>query len=92
MELVIILAACFALLFIVEVFLGGALPGADSANFNKPGKMRVRMRMGEFFGHALPLAAAGIGLPMSVQHPWAATLVVGAALMHIFVCRVLKAC
>jgi len=88
MELVLTLAVCFTLLFVVEVFLGGAVPAPE------PGspELRGRMKMGAFFGQALPLSAAGIGLPMSVQHPWALWLVAGAAVLHILVCRVLKAC
>ena len=92
MELLIILAACFVLLFIVEVFLGGAPPVPESGTGPDCGRRQGRLRMGEFFGYALPLASAAIGVPMSVQHPWAMALVAGAALMYIFVCRVLRAC
>lgn len=88
MELVLILAICFTLLFVVEVFLGGTVPAPEPGS---PG-LRGRMKMGAFFGQALPLSAAGIGLPMSIQHPWALWLVAGAAVLHILVCRVLKAC
>lgn len=88
MELIVILSVCFTLLFIVEVFLGGALPDPE------PGAPTVhgRMRMDAFFGQALPLSAAGIGLPMSIQHTWAIALIAGAAVLHILVCRVMKAC
>jgi len=88
MELVVILAACFTLLFIVEVFLGGALPAPE------PGcrTIRDRMKMGAFFGQALPLSFAGIGLPMSIQHGWAIWLVAGALVLHVVVCRIMKAC
>lgn len=88
MELVIILAACFTLLFIVEVFLGGALPVPEPARNGVEG----RMKMGAFFGYALPLSFAGIGLPMSIQHGWAIWLVAGALIMHVLVCRIMKAC
>lgn len=88
MELVLILALCFTLLFVVEVFLGGAVPAPEPGSL----ALRGRMKMGAFFGQALPLSAAGIGLPMSIQHPWALWLVAGAAVLHILVCRVLKAC
>ncbi len=92
MELLLILAACFVLLFIVEVFLGGAPPVPESGSGQNCGRPRGRLRMGEFFGYALPLAATAIGVPMSVQPPWALALVAGAALMYMFVCRVLRAC
>lgn len=93
MELVLVLLACFGLLFVVEVFLGGALPEFLDESLGGGGRGRMgRMKMGAFFGQALPLAAAGIGLPMSLQHPWAVFLVAGAAALHIVVCRVLKAC
>lgn len=88
MELVVILAACFTLLFIVEVFLGGALPAPEHGCKNVGG----RMKMGAFFGYALPLSFAGIGLPMSIQHGWAIWLVAGALVLHVVVCRILKAC
>jgi len=88
MELLVILAACFTLLFIVEVFLGGALPAPE------PGCKHVggRMKMGAFFGQALPLSVAGIGLPMSIQHGWAIWMVAGALILHVVVCRIMRAC
>jgi len=94
MELVIILALCFGLLFVVEVFLGGALPGEAQAPSPEgcPAPGRSRMGMGPFFGQALPLAATGIGLPMSLQHPWALLLVAGAGALYVVVCKVMKAC
>lgn len=88
MELLGLVAVCFTLLFTVEVFLGAALP--EDGYASAPG-MR-RMPLGAFFGQALPMAAAGLGLPMSLQHPWAVWLVVGAVVLHVLVCRVLKAC
>jgi hypothetical protein len=93
MELVLILLLCFSSLFIVEVFLGGALPDSFNTCQGRKGSKRLgRMKMGAFFGQALPLAAAGIGLPMSLQHPWAILLVVLAAVLYIVVCRIMKAC
>lgn len=88
MELVVILAACFTLLFIVEVFLGGALPAPE------PGRKSIggRMKMGAFFGQALPISLAGIGLPMSIQHGGAIWLVAAAIILHVVVCRIRKAC
>lgn len=88
MELILILALCFTLLFVVEVFLGGAVPAPEQES----PALRRRMGMGAFFGQALPLSALGIGLPMSIQHPWALWLVAAAAVLHILVCRVVKAC
>lgn len=88
MELVIILAACFTLLFIVEVYLGGALPAPEVGCKSVGG----RMKMGAFFGQALPLSLAGIGLPMSIQHGWAIWLVAGALVLHMLACRIMKAC
>ncbi|WP_243311276.1 hypothetical protein [Fundidesulfovibrio agrisoli] len=75
MVLILILAACFLLLYIVEVHLGGALP--------HPCAPEGPMISDAFFGQALPLAAAGIGLPMSFQHHWAILLVIGAAVLYI---------
>ncbi len=93
MALILILLACFSLLFIVEVFLGGALPDSFGESHGPAGCRGMgRMKMGAFFGQALPLAAAGIGLPMSLQYPWAILLVAGAAVLHVVVCRILKAC
>ena len=74
MALILILAVCFLLLYIVEVHLGGAL--ADSCGLDGP------LSNDAFFGQALPLAAAGIGLPMSFQHHWAILLVIGAAVLY----------
>jgi len=88
MQLVAILAVCFVMLFVVEVFLGGALPSQDP---NSP-SFHERLRMGEFFGQLLPLSVAGIALPMSIQHHWAIWLVLGAALLHVLVCRIMRAC
>lgn len=88
MELIVILAACFTLLFIVEVFLGGTLPAPEPGGKNVGG----RMNMGTFFGQALPLSLAGIGLPMSIQHGWAIWMVAGALLLHVVICRIMKAC
>lgn len=92
MELVLILVCCFALLFVVEVFLGGALPGESSIQAGCHGLKMGRMGMGQFFGQALPLAMAGIGLPMSLQHHWAILLVVLAGVSHLVACRIMKAC
>ena len=93
MELILILLLCFSALFVVEVFLGGALPDSvDTCQGGKGSRRMGRMKMGAFFGQALPLAAAGIGLPMSLQHPWAILLVAGAAVLYIVVCRIMKAC
>lgn len=75
MALVVILALCFLLLFLVEVYLGGALPVSCA--------LSGRLNMRAFFGQALPLAAAGIGLPMSFQHPWALLMVAGAAVLYV---------
>lgn len=88
MELIAILALCLVVLFVVEVFFGGALPGQDP---DAP-ILRGRLRMGEFFGQLLPLSLAGIALPMSIQHHWAVWLLLGAALLHVLVCRIMKAC
>jgi len=71
--------ACFLLLFVVEVFLGGALPGREDGSQGLRGRLPAR----EFFGHALPIAAAGLGVPMSFQHPWALLLVVVAVALHM---------
>ena len=79
MQLMLIILACFLLLFIVEVFLGGALPGREDGS---PG-LRGRLPAREFFGYALPIAAAGLGIPMSFQHPWALLLVAGAVVLHL---------
>jgi hypothetical protein len=93
MELILVLLLCFSSLFIVEVFLGGALPDSfEKAPGEKASRRMGRMKMGAFFGQALPLAAVGIGLPMSLQHPWAILLVVLAAVLYIVVCRIMKAC
>jgi len=75
MALLIILAFCFLALYIVEVHLGGALP--------HPCAPSGPLSNDAFFGQALPLAAAGIGLPMSFQHPWALLLVAGAAILYV---------
>ena len=88
MTLLAILVLCFVSLFVVEVFLGGALPGQASVCAPSP----KRLKMGEFFGLLLPLSLGGIALPMSIQHHWALWLVLAAALLHILVCRVMKAC
>jgi hypothetical protein len=92
MELIFILLLCFALLFVVEVFLGGALPGESPSRPGCPAPGMGRMGMGQFFGQALPLAMAGIGLPMSLQHHWAVLLLFGAGVLYIMVCKVMKAC
>ncbi|MFP5220830.1 MAG: hypothetical protein ACLGSA_00935 [Acidobacteriota bacterium] len=88
MELIVILAACFTLLFVVEVFWGGTLPESEDGCSTA----RAPMKLGAFFGQALPLSAAGIGLPMSSQHGWAIWLVAGAAILHVLVCRIMRAC
>ncbi|WP_243438579.1 hypothetical protein [Fundidesulfovibrio soli] len=75
MALILILSVCFLLLYIVEVHLGGALP--------HPCAPAGPMSNDAFFGQALPLAVAGIGLPMSFQHPWAVLLVIGAAALYL---------
>jgi len=87
MFLVLTLAVCFSLLFLVEVFLGGPLPvsGGEGLRFG-------RMPVGEFFGQALPLAAVGIGIPMSPQYPWALALVGAGVALHVLVCRMMRAC
>ena len=77
MALVIIVAICFLLLFVVEVFLGGTLPAGEASE--RP----ARLGLGEFFGQTPPLSAAGIGLPMSARHPWAVCLVTVAVVLHV---------
>lgn len=79
MQLLFIILACFLMLFIVEVFLGGALPGREDGSQGLRGRLPAR----EFLGCALPIAAAGLGIPMSFQHPWALLLVVLAAALHL---------
>ncbi len=88
MILLSILGLCFVSLFVVEVFLGGALPSHTS----DCAPLRKRLKVGEFFGLLLPLSLGGIALPMSIQHHWALWLVLAAGILHILVCRVMKAC
>ncbi len=88
MEFVAVLVACFALLFIFEVVLGG-LPADFEAGEALPA---ATLRPGDFFGRLMPLSLAVIGLPMSMQHAWALWLVAAAAVLHLVVCRCMKAC
>ncbi len=84
MVLVMVIAACFAMLFVVEVLLG-APEGFFRAEVPAGGRPSATEKTGvrDFFGRALPIAAAGVGLPMSLQHPWAVLLVLAVPVLYL---------
>lgn len=86
MELAFLIVACVAVLFVVDVFLGGTVPGAGSG----PAPMPLPAK--EFFGRLLPLALLGIGLPLSVQHVFGVWLIACAVVLFLVFLRSTRSC
>ncbi|GFK94696.1 hypothetical protein NNJEOMEG_02543 [Fundidesulfovibrio magnetotacticus] len=78
MELLAVIVIAYVMLYLVEVYLGGTLPCPTEG-----ARLCQRLPKREFFGRVLPLAAAGLGIPLSFAHPWAILLVVGAAVLFL---------